>query len=146
MNLRDFMPYRLSVTADAASRALARVYAERFALTRDEWRVIAQLADAKELKATELGRRTSLPKMQVSRALVRLEGDGLVRREPDSQDRRNLVVALTAAGRALYRKVEPVVLEREAFLLASLGPGERKAFVAALAKIEERALQLAEPG
>jgi DNA-binding MarR family transcriptional regulator len=142
MNLRDFMPYRLSVTADAASRALAQVYAERFALTRDEWRVVAQLADAKALKASELGRRTSLPKMQVSRALMRLEADGLVRREPDPEDRRNLVVALTAAGRTLYRKVEPVVLEREAYLLAPLAPAEREAFLAALAKIEERARQL----
>ena len=142
MNLQAFLPYRLAVVTDAVSRALAAVYADRFALTRDQWRVIAQLAEGHELKATELGVRTSLPKMQVSRALAGLQQDGLIKRATDAQDRRNLVVQLTAAGRALYRKIEPIVLEREAFLLEALSVEERTALTRALARIEERARQL----
>ncbi len=144
MDLSRFMPYRLAVAAESVSRALAAVYSERFGLTRDEWRVIAQLADVKELKATDLGQRTSLPKMQVSRAATRLEQDGLIARETDAADRRNLVMRLTPAGRALYRHLEPVVLERERDLLAALAPQERAAFEAALAQIEAtaNALQL----
>lgn len=142
MNLHTFLPYRLAVVTDAVSRALAEVYADRFKLTRDQWRVIAQLAEGHELKATELGERTSLPKMQVSRALSGLERDGLISRAADTDDRRNLVVRLTASGRALYRKIEPIVLEREAFLLAALSADERAALTRALARIEERARQL----
>ena len=133
------MPYRLAVAAETVSRALAAVYSERFGLSRDEWRVIAQLADVKELKATEIGQRTSLPKMQVSRAATRLEQDGLIVRETDPADRRNLVMRLTGAGRALYRRIEPVVLERERDLLAALAPAERAAFENALARIEAAA-------
>ena len=139
MELSRFMPYRLAVAADSVSRALAAVYSERFGLSRDEWRVIAQLADVKELKATEIGQRTSLPKMQVSRAATRLEQDGLIVRETDPADRRNLVMRLTGAGRALYRRIEPVVLERERDLLAALAPAERAAFENALARIEAAA-------
>jgi DNA-binding MarR family transcriptional regulator len=139
MDLSRFMPYRLAVAAETVSRALAAVYAERFGLTRDEWRVIAQLADVKELKATDLGQRTSLPKMQVSRAATRLEQDGLIARQADPNDRRNLVMRLTPAGRALYRRLEPVVLERERDLLATLTPAERAAFEAALTQIEATA-------
>jgi len=142
MELSRFMPYRLAVTADSVSRALATVYSERFGLTRDEWRVIAQLAGVKALKASELGQRTSLPKMQVSRATTRLEQDGLITRETDDADRRNLVVRLTAAGRALYRRIEPVVLEREHDLLAALSPDQRAAFEAALTQLEARAIEL----
>lgn len=142
MNLQTFLPYRLAVVTDAVSRALAAVYADRFKLTRDQWRVIAQLADERELKATELGTRTSLPKMQVSRAVTGLERDGLITRVADPDDRRNLVVRLTAAGRALYRKIEPIVLEREAFLLAALSTEERAALTRSLARVEERARQL----
>ena len=142
MELSRFMPYRLAVTADSVSRALAAVYSERFGLTRDEWRVIAQLASVKALKASELGQRTSLPKMQVSRATTRLEQDGLITRETDDADRRNLVVRLTAAGRALYRRIEPVVLEREHDLLAALSPDQRAAFEAALTQLEARAIEL----
>jgi len=142
MNLQAFLPYRLAVVADAVSRALAAVYANRFKLTRDQWRVIAQLAEERELKATELGTRTSLPKMQVSRALAGLERDGLITRAIDPDDRRKLVVRLTAAGRVLYRKIEPIVLEREAFLLQALSSDERAALTLALARVEQRARQL----
>lgn len=147
MNLRQFMPYRLAVATDAVSRALSAVYADRFNLTRDEWRVIAQLADHRTLKATELGQRTSLPKMQVSRALTRLEGDRLIVRAPDPADRRNRVVRLSSAGRALYRRIEPLVLEREAFLLAALDVDERRALASALDKLARQAerLRQAEP-
>jgi DNA-binding MarR family transcriptional regulator len=145
MQLAEFMPYRLAVAAEAVSRSLAAVYAERYGLTRDEWRVIAQLADVRELKATELGERTSLPKMQVSRAATRLEQDGLVVRASDPADRRNLVMRLTQAGRSLYRRLEPLVLERESHLLAALGPAERKAFLQALAKMEASAAALDDP-
>lgn len=142
MDLEDFLPYRLSVVTEAVSRALASVYADRFDLTRDEWRVLAQLADARELKATELGARTSLPKMAVSRAVTRLERDGLIARTPDADDRRNLVVRLLPPGRALYRKVEPMVLEREAFLREGMGEAERRALMDALAHLEARAREL----
>lgn len=143
MNLARFMPYRLSVVTDAVSRALAAVYADRFALTRDEWRVLAQLADGAPMKSTVLGQRTSLPKMQVSRALARLEGDGLVARETDAADRRNHLVRLTPAGRALYARIEPLVLEREAYLMSALDPAERAALERALDKVEAQARTLA---
>ena len=144
VNLARFMPYRLSVVTDAVSRSLAAVYADRFDLTRDEWRVLAQLADGAPMKSTELGLRTSLPKMQVSRALARLEADGLVRRETDRADRRNHVVNLTREGRALYARVEPLVLEREAYLMAALSAEERMALERALEKVETRAKALRE--
>lgn len=146
MNLQDFLPYRLALVSDAVSRALAAVYAERFALTRDEWRVLAHLAQHAPIKTTELAQRTALDKMQVSRALQRLERDGLVERRPDPADRRNLVVRLRPPGRALYRKVVPMALARERFLLEALAAEERQALDRALAKLLERAQRLCEHG
>ena len=84
----------------------------------------------------------ALPRMQISRVVARLEQGGLITRATDPDDRRNLVVRLTAAGRALYRKIEPIVLEREAFLLDALDSKERAALTDALARIEERARHL----
>ena len=54
MNLQVFLPYRLAVVSEAVSRSLAAVYAERFNLTRDEWRVLAALALRDDIKSTEL--------------------------------------------------------------------------------------------
>lgn len=146
MNLQVFLPYRLAVVSDAVSRSLAAVYAQRFNLTRDEWRVLAALAGRDRILSTELGGLTTLDKMQVSRALTRMERDGLLEREPDPADRRNLLVRLRPAGRALYRKIVPMAQAREAYLLESLDADERAMLSAALDKLLQRAKQLQEHG
>jgi DNA-binding MarR family transcriptional regulator len=146
MNLQQFFPYRLAVLAETVSRSMAQVYAERFDLTRDEWRVLAALADEGEMKTTRVIEHTTLDKMQVSRAVKRLEEAGLVARSDDPDDGRGYLLKLTAAGRALHRKVVPMVQAREAFLLEGLAPQERVALDAALAKVLQRAQQLARQG
>lgn len=146
MNLQVFLPYRLAVVSEAVSRSLAAVYAQRFNLTRDEWRVLAALAGRDSILGAELGSLTTLDKMQVSRALTRMERDGLLEREPDAADRRNLIVRLKPAGRALYRKIVPMAQAREAYLLESLDADERAALATALDKLLQRAKQLQEHG
>jgi DNA-binding MarR family transcriptional regulator len=146
MDLQSFLPYRLAVVAEEVSRALAAIYADRFELTREEWRVLVWLAAEPGMAATELGSRANLDKMQVSRAIARMEKDGLLEREPDPDDRRSLKVRLRPAGRALFRKVEPMALAREAFLLEALAPDERAALDSALSKLGERARQLQRQG
>jgi len=146
MNLQVFLPYRLAVVSEAVSRSLAAVYAERFNLSRDEWRVLAALALRDDIKSTELAALTTLDKMQVSRALTRMQRDGLLEREPDASDRRNLLVRLLPAGRALYRKIVPMARAREAYLLESLDPQERATLSSALDKLLDRARQLQQQG
>jgi DNA-binding MarR family transcriptional regulator len=146
MNLQVFLPYRLAVVSEAVSRSLAAVYAERFNLSRDEWRVLAALALRDDIKSTELAALTTLDKMQVSRALTRMERDGLLEREPDPADRRNLIVRLLPAGRALYRKIVPMAQAREAYLLEGLDPQERATLSSALDKLLDRARQLRQQG
>lgn len=142
MDLDRFFPYRVAVLAEAVSRSVAQVYAERFELSRDEWRVLAALAQAGRMKMVRLVEHTTLDKMQVSRAVARLEAGALLGREPDPEDRRGWVLHLTAAGRALHRKIVPMVQAREAFLLEALDAAERAALEAALEKVLERARRL----
>ena len=144
MQLDSFFPYRLSVLADAVSRSIAEVYAERFDLGRDEWRVLAALADAAMLRTAAVSERTTLDKVAVSRALVRLEGRGLVERRTDPEDGRGYLIRLRPAGRVLLGKLTPMVREREAFLLGGLDEAERRALDSALDKVLERARRLAD--
>lgn len=146
MNLQAFFPYRLAVLANGVSQVMAQVYAERFALSRDEWRVIAALQERGEMRTTEVIAHTTLDKMQVSRAVARLEKDGLIQRVEASDDRRNRVLSLTAAGRALVKKIVPLVLAREEFLLASLSEEERAALDGAMRKLQAAAEMLIRQG
>ena len=134
------------VLAEQVSLATAQVYRERFALSRDEWRVLAALAHQGEIRAADVKDRTTLDKMQVSRALARLEAQGLVARAPDPDDGRASRVRLLPAGNALYRKIVPMVQAREDYLLSDLTPQERKVFAAAIDKVEVRARQLTRQG
>jgi DNA-binding MarR family transcriptional regulator len=146
MELETFFPYRLAVLAEQVSLATAQVYRERFALTRDEWRVLAALADQGEVRTADVKDRTTLDKMQVSRALARLEGEGLVARSPDPDDGRAWRVRLLPAGMALYRKIVPMVQARELYLLSDLSPQEQEVLSAALEKVGARARQLTRQG
>jgi DNA-binding MarR family transcriptional regulator len=78
-----------------------------------------------------------LPQKTLMRALMRTSGTisvridrlqvlGLVRREPDGADRRNVFVALTEAGRERVETVAPLHLANEDRLLAGLSSGERE--------------------
>lgn len=139
MQLQRFLPYRLAVLADAVSRSVAAVYGQRFDLSRDEWRLLAALGESGRLQAAEAAQRTTLDKMQASRALRSLESRGLVARETDAHDRRHVQVQLLPPGRALLRQLLPLVLAREDWLLQALDEHERVVLDRALGKLLERA-------
>lgn len=139
MELQKFFPYRMAVLAETVSQSIAQVYRDQYGLTRDEWRVLAALADCGTVKTSRVIEHTTLEKMQVSRAAARLERDGLLQRLVDPQDGRGWLMRLTPAGRAVYKKVVPAVLAKEALLLESLSPDERKALDTALEKVLARA-------
>lgn len=140
MKLQTFFPYQLAQLAEAVSRSVAAVYADRFGLNRDEWRILAALAEEGQMQASDLVPHTSLDKMQVSRALARMEQDGLVTRQPSPDDARARLVKPTAQGRKLYRKIVPMVQAREAYLLQALEHSECEALLRAMEKIRTRAM------
>jgi DNA-binding MarR family transcriptional regulator len=146
MELDRFFPYRLALLADAVSRSMAQIYAERFDLTRDEWRVLAALAGHSPARTAMVIDRTTLDKVSVSRALARMERKGLVARETDPDDSRGHLIRLLSAGRSLFRKIVPMVRSREAFLLEGLDPAERVALDSAIDKLLQRSRQLARQG
>lgn len=146
MQLSSFFPYQLAVLADQVSQCMAQVYGTRFELTRDEWRVLAALYENSQMKTTELIAHTTLDKMPASRAITSLEAAGHIGREEDPQDRRHRVVSLLPPGRALVRKIIPLVQARVAFLLEGLSEAEQAVVLPALVKLTERARQLVRQG
>lgn len=71
-----------------------------------------------------------------------LERDGLVKREPDLNDRRMMSVNLTPKGLALLEKILPKHFQRMAELMAPLSEDERKTLVQLLTKISQRAAEV----
>ena len=85
IDLERFVPFRLNRLAAEVSRALARVYGERFGIDIPEWRVIATLGDRGRARAQDIALSTRMHKSMVSRAVARLMELGWVARSASRQ-------------------------------------------------------------
>lgn len=74
-----------------------------------------------------------------------LERDGLVKREPDPDDRRMMSVTLTEKARTLMQQILPAHFQRMAALMKPLTEVERKTLVDLLAKIRQQATGMIVP-
>jgi DNA-binding MarR family transcriptional regulator len=120
LHLQDYLPYRLSVAANAVSRLIARAYEDRFGLTIPQWRLMAVLADEGALTQQSLCGRTLMDKVTVMRAAQGLTRRRLVKRHPNAHDGRSHRLDLSESGHALYSKVVPLAREYESQLFAGM--------------------------
>jgi len=124
LRLGEYVPYRLSVAANAVSQLIARAYEDRFGLSIPEWRLIAVLADEGPLTPQALCERTVMDKVTVTRAAQSLVRRRLLRREPNASDGRSHRLHLTDVGTQLHGHIAPLALEYETQLLAGIGARE----------------------
>jgi len=80
---------------------------------------------------TMVARELGLAPSTVTRALDPLVRGGLLKRESSPEDRRVVVVVLTAAGRHAVQRVEAALDRAYAQVTAGAGPGSRKRFASA---------------
>ena len=142
LRLDAFIPYLLSVTSNVVSDAIASTYQALFGLSIPEWRLIAVIGEDDGITQQQVGRRTRMDKVTVSRATLSLVGRGLVDRRPHTSDRRSQSLHLTQAGHNLYDQVAPKALELERRIFASFDPKEIAQFSAMLARIQEVTLAI----
>src|SRR5690349_7090236 len=120
LDLDSFLPYRLDILADAVSRALSRLYKDRYGLAVPEWRVLAHLGQYAPITAKAIAAHSRMHKTKVSRAVAALEGLGLVRRAGSDEDRREERLSLTPKGKAAYDDLAPRAAEIARHLLDDL--------------------------
>lgn len=125
MKLESYFPYILAATAEGFSRKLVEVYGRRYGLSREEWRLLLLLADAGQLSSLELTKRTTLDKVQVSRAAQKLEDKGLISRSVPASDRRLRVYTCSPAGQTLFSQVFPDVQRRANAILERMSAQDR---------------------
>lgn len=142
--LKGFLPYRLSTLSNRISRAIADRYEQRFALSLPEWRTVAVLGEESNLSAADVGERTAMDKVAVSRAVKNLLKTGRIERYFSPDDRRRSVLALSKLGREVYEKVVPLALSYESALLDGLSQEEQESLDKILNKLNEIQLHTVE--
>ncbi|ARV63151.1 MarR family transcriptional regulator [Nostocales cyanobacterium HT-58-2] len=135
----------LNTTADVY-QALD-VHFSRYGLSRGKFTLLMQLfqADEKGLTPSECAERVGVTRATITGLLDGLERDGLVRRFPDSEDRRMLRLQLTDQGWELLAQMLPDHFCRTTNLMAHLTDSEKKTFIELLNKVRAGTPAMLEP-
>jgi DNA-binding MarR family transcriptional regulator len=141
--LDEFIPYRLSVLTNTVSAGIARGYRDRHQISVIEWRIMAVLGRYPGLTASQIGERTAMDKVAISRAVKNLVERGLLERVTDPEDRRRMHLQLSPGpGQNLLKEVIPLAQSYEQNLLATLTPKEQDTLYTLLAKLQKKAIAL----
>lgn len=135
--LTQFLPFRLNRLAAEMSEQLARLYAERFQIDIPQWRVLATLSSGEGWTAKAIVASTRTHKSTISRAVEALEKRGLIEAVQSPRDKREYRLRLTASGRKLFLKLEPLVLEYERKLMDGLGETDGRRLEKAVSALEQ---------
>ena len=144
MDLETYFPYQLAATAEAFSQKLVDVYQRSYGLSREEWRLLLLLAEATSLTSLELSRRTTLDKVQVSRAAKKLDQKGLITRATCTTDKRLKVYICTKEGLALFSELFPKVEYQANQILGSMSARDRANLINGLSAMKDAIDRLAE--
>ena len=145
LNLEKFLPYRLAILSHSVSHSIAAVYDDRFDLSIPEWRVIAVLGRFPGLSAVEVGERTVMDKVAVSRAVTKLIKNGRIDRQFADADRRRSILNLSKKGRELHNEVSPFALQMEDDLLEDLTADEIEVLDTVIDKLYAKAQMFTAP-
>lgn len=121
----ETLPILLQKAREASVAQVRQTLAE-FDLTEQQWRVIRTAYDCGELNAQELASRSAILGPSLSRILNRLEADGLLSRKTAKADLRELTIKLSASGKRLHNKIQPLVSKHYDDFAEKLGPRKAK--------------------
>jgi DNA-binding MarR family transcriptional regulator len=136
--LEHFVPFRLWLLSARMTKAVGRIYAERFGISAAEWRILAVLGRSGPMTFADLQDRAAIDKVRVSRTITTLMQKSYISREVDPFDRRRIAVALTDSGQAIYNEMVPHILSVERDILASLTSDERSTLGELISKLENK--------
>jgi len=139
LELGERASYRFSILSTRQVSQMSSVYFNEFGLTGNTWRVLSIIGYYGPMSATEVCEHASLEADKVTRAVDILSRKQNVLRRRNMQDRRKVVLSLSAKGRRVYDEIERhrYIMERD--LMSVLDADELDALYGILDKIEQRA-------
>lgn len=98
-------------------------------LTYNQYKTLLTIADREDCSLGDLARELGVAMSSASQMVERLVGQGVVHREQDAGNRRQLVIRLTPAGEALVAELQRGILAGYARILERLGDEEQEVLV-----------------
>ena len=140
IRIQDSIAYRIYRCARLLRRHFMQADGGRFEITQEQWFVLNKLAVQDGRSQTELTEDIFADRPNLTRILATMERRGWVRRAPDPEDARRILVFLTEVGRALERDFAGWVTGARADLFRGITPEEIEVAQRVLAKLESNIL------
>jgi MarR family transcriptional regulator, lower aerobic nicotinate degradation pathway regulator len=125
VRVRRLPSWLISQLATKAQRIVSEELAQEGA-RRQHFAVLTSLSEQGATSQAALGRRLWIDRSDLHAILNDLEGDGLVARLRDEQDRRRNLVTLTPPGRAVLKRLDKRIDAAQNALLAPLSTSDRR--------------------
>jgi MarR family transcriptional regulator, organic hydroperoxide resistance regulator len=120
LDLANYLPYLVNRLGGALVAAMTDQALAPSDLTIDMWRLLAVLSYRGTQRQVDLVDMTSIEASTVSRLVTRLARMGLVTRKRSETSNREVVIELTAKGRAQVERIIPFALELEQMAAAGV--------------------------
>ena len=98
---------RALVRAYQAFSSYSETFVRQYDLTSAQFDVVATLGNTQGMSMGDIGEKTLITKGTLTGVVDRLERKGLVTRETPPENRRSVIVQLTATGQQLFEQVFP---------------------------------------
>jgi len=105
--LDDYPLYNLNRTSATYVNEMSKVL-KSVGMDQPQWRILMLLADKSPSTVSELSRRAVTKMSTITRILIRMEGEGLVRRAPSPVDSRVTEVFITEKGDRIVEDLRAV--------------------------------------
>ena len=106
-----------------------------FGLSLPDWQVLSKLRNSGPRTPGVLARYLELSSGAMTSRLDALERAGHIRRVPDPEDRRSVIVEITEDGRKAWEKAASIQARKEAFFASALTKAEQRRLNALLRKL-----------
>ena len=134
MGLENFAPYLMNRIMGRYNAALRDEMAE-LGLTTPQMRALAVLSVVDGIHIRQLAVYAVVEQSTLSRALEKLDREGLIRRETDAEDSRATRLYLTEDGRLANDRLWPHMARAYARMLRGIDEAEQRAFLGTLRRI-----------
>jgi DNA-binding MarR family transcriptional regulator len=131
-------------TGDSLFDEVDRAMLTTFGVNQQILNALAVIDGADEpLTPSEIGERLFKSSATMTSTLDALEQRGWIRRQPNPEDRRSLLIEITQEGRAVTDQLLPGIRRLERAILGPLNATERATFLKLLGKVLERTADVA---
>jgi DNA-binding MarR family transcriptional regulator len=139
LDLEAHLPYRIAVVSNLLLLDRDPLIRNLTKLGLRELRVLLNVGSYMPVRAADIAYQTRLGSFTVSRAVKTLLTRGLVRSDRNPLDARDMLLALTRKGSALYAAMSGLLERRAALVAAVLSAQEQALLLDMLGRLEDSA-------